>query len=156
MFEIRTFIGVWLLLLLVVLVITKKLKVTKVKILIIGFLFGVFLMPFVMVMGISLGLLPLNPLTQPGTYFSMLFYQEQPTRYAPALDKTGKPIPFSELGDEAQKFIAENPTMSQATPLSEIVSVITDGIYSAIIFWLAYLILRIFRKKPRSNTEIKS
>ena len=112
-------------------------------------------MPFVMVMGMSLGILPLSPFTQPGLYFSRLFYQEQPTRYAPALDETGKPIPFSELGDEAQKFIVEHPTMLQATPLSEIVSVIIDGIYSAIIFWLAYLIL-LFRKKPRANIEIQS
>lgn len=146
MFEIRTFIGVLLLLLIIILVVAKKLKITNFKVLIIGFLFGISLMPFVMSYGIIFGL-PLGPFTVPGIYFSRYFYQEQPTRFTPALDKMGKPVPLGELTEEAQRFIAEHPTVPQATPLSEIVRVIIDGIYSAFIFWIVYSLVRKLRNK---------
>src|SRR3989344_426526 len=121
------------------------------KVLIIGFLFGVFVMPFVMAMGMSLHILPLSPFTAPGVYFSMLFYQEQPTRYAMPVDKTVEPIPLSELSDKAQKYVAEHPTTPQPTPLSKVVRVITDGIYSALIFWIIYSLV----KKLRNKTSIQ-
>ena len=113
-------------------------------------------MPFVMAMGMSLRILPLSPFTAPGVYFSMLFYQEQPIRYAPALDKTGKPIPpipLSELSDKAQKYVAEHSTAPQPTPLSKVVRVITDGIYSALIFWIIYFLVRKLRNKKPVQTS---
>ena len=125
------------------------------KALIISFLFGVFIAPYTIspLFYYSMGALGAEKvaifLSQPGLYASFLFYQEQPTRFAMPVDEKGEPLPLERLSEEAKKYAADHPTTPQSTPLSEVVKVVTNGIYYALIFWLVYALVRKLRaKKP--------
>ena len=116
-------------------VLTLLIKSKGFKILIIGFLFGM-IVPFyaLMVTGNQ-------SFAEPGRSFSRSFAKQMPTQFPMSIDGT-------ELDDVSKKFLAEHPTTSQATPfLVWLVFFAVNGILYAVIFWIIYFLFKKLRVK---------
>ena len=114
------------------------------KVLIIGFLFGVFLLPFTMAMVMSITRLNLiNPVIIPSLYVEKPFYKE-----FPMTNRVGE-----DDGNGGVKWTMVESKGIGASVFGRVIGKTVDGIYYALIFWIIYFLVRKLRNKNRTQSS---